>query len=80
MNIMLHLKNIAINEKTAEADYSPESSGWWGHIVVDLGKQEIEMADEHPEYGMSYRGHAFWKLLDMANENDERTECAVMWY
>lgn len=77
---MLRLKNIVISHKTVEADYSPENSGWWGHIIVDLDEREILSVDEHPEYGASYKGHAFWKLLDISECKNPTSECTVMWY
>lgn len=77
---MLRLKNIKINDGIAEADYSPEDSNWWGHIVVDAKNEEIIHAEENDEYGSSYRGHALWKLVDLFKANDKRTECTVMWY
>lgn len=80
MSIMIYLKNIKISDTAAEADYSPESSGWWGHIVVDLTNQDIAKVDRHPDYGTSYAGHAFWKLLSMAENHDNTKECTVMWY
>ncbi len=77
---MLHLKNIKISQVKAEADYSPESSGWWGHIVVNLKNEEIITYDKHPEYAFMYPGHALRKLVRMARDGDTGTECTVMWY
>ncbi len=62
-----------------EADYSPEESNWWGHISVNLESEEMK-ADRHRDYGMGYLAHAKWKLLKMAKEKSQRTECVVMWY
>ena len=77
---MVRLKNIKIGDKVAEADFYPEDSDISGHMVVDLETREITDFRDVPGFGVSYRGHAFWRLIKMAKENDKRTECIVMWY
>ena len=77
---MLHLKNIKIENNTAQAEYSPEDSGWWGRILVDLKSEEIISCDRNPEYRFMHPGHARQQLVKMAKSNDTRTECMVMWY
>lgn len=81
---MVRLKNIKINDRTAEADYFPEDSTAPGHIVVDLSSEEIMSATYadgyEPPYDASYKGHALWTLLEMAKAGDTSTERLVMWY
>lgn len=77
---MVRLKNIEIEKTIAKADFSPESTGLWGHIEVDLSTQEIVSVKHVPGYGISYSGHAKYKLVEMAETGDVRTECLVMWY
>ena len=81
---MVRLKNIKINDRTAEADYFPEDSITPGHIVVDLSSEEIvsvtNVAGYEPPYGASHRGHALWTLVEMAKTDDTSTERLVMWY
>lgn len=77
---MLRLKNIKINSEVAEADFYPEDSEICGHIVVDLHTEEIQSIQHVPGYEFMYPGHAAWKLIDMAKEHDESSECLVMWY
>lgn len=80
MTIMLRLKNIKIGSEYAEADFYPENIQQYGHIVVDLSDEEIVSCVDVPGYGASYRGQAAQRLVKMARENDQRTECTVMWY
>ena len=47
---------------------------------IDLSSEEIVSCVDVPEYGASYRGHALHRLVKMAEENDTRSECLVMWY
>lgn len=77
---MLHLKNIVMKDNIAHADYSPEDSGWWGHIVVDLKSKEIISCDRSPEYKFMHPGHARAKLVELSKENQIPAECTVMWY
>ena len=77
---MLRLKNVRIGSEYAEAEFYPEDSKDAGHIVVRLSDGEISSCKEVPGYGASYRGHARQRLVKMAKENDQRSECLVMWY
>lgn len=77
---MVCLKNIQITATTAEADFYPETSKTAGHIVINLENREIISCEDVPGYGESYQGHAKWRLIRMAKENDRRSECLVMWY
>jgi hypothetical protein len=77
---MVYLKNIKIGEDIAEADYSPEDSKIYGHIVVDLKNEKIIRYDDVLDYGRGYPAHAFWKLRDMYKKHETDTECLVMWY
>jgi hypothetical protein len=77
---MVYLKNIKIGEDIAEADYSPEDSNIFGHIVVDLKLNKISHYDNVLDYGMGYPAHAFWKLRDMYKKHETYTKCLVMWY
>ena len=77
---MLRLKNIRIGSEYAEADFYPENIQQAGHIVVNLSTEEISSCSDVPGYGASYRGQAAQCLVKMANENDLRNECTVMWY
>jgi hypothetical protein len=77
---MVYLKNITIGDSIAEADYSPERSNIYGHIVVDCKTHKIIKYDKVLDFGASYYGHAFWKLLDMYKKHETDTECLVMWY
>ena len=81
---MVRLENIRMNDRTVEADYFPESGTASGHIVVDLSSKEIVSVTDadgyEPPYGASYKGHAFWALLEMAKTGDTSTERLVMWY
>lgn len=77
---MLKLKNIKIKNNIAQADFTPENTGLWGHIEVDLSTQEVIAVKHVPEYEMFYPGHAKRKLIEMAQTRDNRTECLVMWY
>ena len=76
---MLRLKNIKIGSKYAEADFYPEDSNQHGHIVVSLEDNEIYSSEEVSGYGESYIAHARNRLVQMAKENDARSECIVMW-
>lgn len=80
MITMVRLKNITINNRTAEADFIPEDSNQHGHVVVDLSTEEILSCEEVEGYGMSYPGHARAKLVDLAKEHSQEKECMVMWY
>ena len=80
MTTMLRLKNVKIGSKYAEADFYPEDGQESGHVVVDLSNEEIVSCVDVPKYGASYRGHALHRLVKMAEENDTRSECLVMWY
>jgi hypothetical protein len=78
---MVTLKNIKINPDTAEADYSPEDSNWWGHLVVDLKSREIISRDDNPEYWCScYAGHARNRLIELSKEEKIPEKSVVMWY
>lgn len=80
MTTMLRLKNIRIGSEYAEADFYPEDSQLAGHIVVDISAGDIASCVDVPGYGDSYRGHALQRIIKMAQEQDRRTECCVMWY
>jgi len=80
MSIMLRLRNIKVSGNIVEAEYSPESSGVWGHISVDVKNEEIVHAEEISDYGESYRGHALWKLIDIVKTSSDEKECLVMWH
>ena len=73
-------KNIKINNCYAEADFFPEDTKIPGHIIVDLQSEEIFFIRDVQKYEFMYPGHAIKKLIQMAKENDTRTECIVMWY
>lgn len=77
---MLRLKNVKIKNNSAEADFYPEDSDIFGHVVVDLSTGELISTVEVPGYGASYSAHARKRLVRMSKENDTRTECLVMWY
>lgn len=77
---MLRLKNIIIRSGYAEADFYPEDSKTCGHVVVDLASGELSTVVDVPGYGASYSGHARQRLVKMAEGNDTRAECLVMWY
>lgn len=77
---MVWLKNIKIGDKIAKADFSPENTGSWGHLEVDLSTREVISIEHVPGYQMFYPGHAKRKLIEMAQTKDNRTECLVMWY
>jgi hypothetical protein len=78
---MVTLKNIKINPDTAEADYSPEDSNWWGHIVVNLKSREIISCDRHPEYrNSSCASHARNRLIELSKEEKIPEKSVVMWY
>lgn len=77
---MVRLKNIEINDKIAKADFTPENTGLWGHIEVDLSTREVIEVKHVPEYEMFYPSHAKRKLIEMAEAGDAQTECLVMWY
>jgi len=77
---MLRLKNIKKQNKLIEADFYPENSEECGHLVVDLSSEEVISCVDVDGYGISYSGHAAHRLVKMANDKDERTECVVMWY
>lgn len=76
---MLRLKNIKIEKETAEADFFPEDSLESGHLIVDLSTEEIISCNDVPGFGVSYRGHARQRLVEMAKQGEIRTECVVMW-
>ena len=80
MTIMLRLKNIKIGSEYAEADFYPEDSQAFGHVVVDLSNGAIISCIRAPGYGESYVGHARQRLVEMDRDNDSRSECLVMWY
>lgn len=80
MITMLRLKNVKIGSEYAEADFYPEDSQVAGHVVVNLSNGEIISCMDVSGYGDSYKGHAVQRLIRMAEENDLRTECRVMWY
>lgn len=77
---MLRLKNIRINNTTAEADFYPEDDQLFGHIIIALDAEEIATCENVPGYGESYKTHAMYRLLQMVKDKDMRTECLVMWY
>lgn len=77
---MVRLKNIEIGDKSAKADFTPEDTGLWGHIEVNLSTEEIAFVKHVPEYEMFYPGHVKRKLIEMAKTGDTQTECLVMWY
>lgn len=77
---MLRLKNIRIDENFAEADFIPENSDKVGHIVVDLKSEEIKDIVHVEGYEFMYPGHARYRLVKMAQENDTRSETLVLWY
>lgn len=79
MNFMLKLKNIKIKNNIAQADFSPENTNIWGHIEVNLQSREITSCNNVEGYGSSYRAHAKWKLVELAQTNEPPTECLVMW-
>lgn len=80
MTTMLRLKNVKIGNKIAEADFYPEDGEEHGHVVVDLSSEELVSCTDVPGYGASYRGHALQRIISMADDNDTRSECLVMWY
>lgn len=80
MTTMLRLRNVKIGSKYAEADFYPEDGQEFGHVVVDLSDGEITSCAEVSGYGPSYKGHARQRLVEMAQKNDTRSECLVMWY
>jgi len=80
MGFMLRLKNIQFQNNVAEADFYPENSKEAGHIVVNLETKEVISCEEVPGFGESYRGHAKWHLIRMANEGATAKEQTVMWY
>ena len=80
MGIMLRLRNIKVSGNIVEAEYSPESSGVWGHISVDVNNEEIIHSEEVSGYSEFYRWHAFWKLIDIVKSHSDVKECIVMWY
>lgn len=77
---MVWLKNIEITDKTAKADFSPENTGVWGHLEVELSTQKVISIEHVPGYEMFYPGHTKQKLLEIAQTGDTATECLVMWY
>lgn len=77
---MLHLKNIAINETMAEADFYPEGGTAFGHIVVDVAHEEIVEITHVPGYEIIYPEHAKRQLIRMAKDDNPRPEYRVMWY
>jgi hypothetical protein len=77
--IMVTLKNIKISPDTAEADYSPEDSNWWGHIVVDLKSWKIISCDRHPEYRNIYLAHAVSGLLELSKMDKIPEKWVIMW-
>ena len=76
---MLYLKNIVKSENVIEAEFSPEDSKWWGHISVNTATEEV-VCDNNENYGLSYKAHAMWKLLEIVKSKEDITECTVMWY
>lgn len=77
---MVRLKNIQFHDGIAEADYYPEEGLAKGHIVVDLGSEEILTFERAGDFGNSYLGHARARLVEMHKEGSTRTECLIMWY
>lgn len=77
---MLRLKKIKIADGIAEADYYPEDSEQFGHIVVDLSTEEVISCDEVPGFWKTYPGHAKWHLIRMAKAGETDKERLVMWY
>ena len=80
MPTMLRLKNIKIENGTAEADFFPENSNTAGHIVVDIQSETIRSCERVEGFGESYEGHAKLHLLRMAKQNITDKERVVMWY
>ncbi len=80
MITMVRLKNIKINDNTAEADFIPEDSSQNGHVVVNLSTGELVSCEDVKGYGASYPGHAMMKLIQLAKEHSTEKECLVMWY
>jgi hypothetical protein len=79
-DFMVYLKNITIGDSIAEADYSPEGSNVYGHIVIDLNLKKIIRYDDVLDYGMGYPAHALQKIIRMYEKHETYTECLVMWY
>lgn len=76
---MVYLRNIERNENFITVEFSPEDSGWWGHISVNINTREVE-CDSNEEYGRTYETHAKLKLLEIAKNKEDITKCTVMWY
>ena len=79
MITMLRLKNIKVRNDYAEADFYPEDGNEAGHVVVDLTSGEITSCVDVPGYGASYSGHARQRLVSIAKQNTDCSECLVMW-
>lgn len=80
MNSMLRLKNIVIKNNIASADYFPECGSVHGHIELDTKSEAILSIRTANGFGQSYIAHAIFALIEMSNNNDQRSERQVMWY
>ena len=77
---MVRLERIEINGRMAEADFYPEDSTQYGHVVVNLDTRDYTETVSVSDYGLSYAHHAARELVRISKEGDIPERRTVMWY
>lgn len=81
---MIRLKNIRKIENYIECDFVPEDSKQFGHVVVNLGAEDLFGAIKYTlprgyEWCKNHAIHAAKVLIKLADAEAIPTEKIVMW-
>lgn len=80
---MVEIFNIQINENIISCDYSPERSGLYGKVSVDVNSEEItDIKYSEYKYGKkTYVAFVRRKLLELVkSDNPIPNKTASTWY
>lgn len=79
---MVRLKNIKRYDNMIESDIIPEDSTEYGHIIVNLETDELEMCylPKRYEWCRSHVIHSKNKLIEISKTVDVPEEKLIMWY
>lgn len=79
---MVKLVNLKRKNNIIECDLIPEDSLEFGHVIVDLGTEEVKgfTLPKGYEWCRNHINHARNKLIKLAGDKNLPEEYLVMWY